>query len=97
MGYIIAGLQFPQRAQGDRLAFIISLFDFILMVALKDLVIRITNNFQILINKSFMDGSGNGFELNTRFQIFKNGMQPLQLFWIFRKKKNPELVIFDLN
>ena len=61
MGYIIAGLQFPQRTQGNRLAFIISLFDFILMVTLKYLVIRITNNLQVLINKSFVNGSGNGY------------------------------------
>jgi len=83
---IIAGLQFPQCAQGNGLAFIIGLFDLVLVITLKDLMIRIAYNPEVLINKSFMNGSGNRFELNTGFQILKNGMQPLELPGILREQ-----------
>ena len=56
------------------------------MITLKYLVIGITNNFQIFINKSFMNGSSDRVKMNFCFQVFKNAMQSFQLFWIFRKQ-----------
>ena len=66
------------------------------MISLKYLVIGIANDFQILINKSFMNGYRNGIKMNLCFQIFKNGMQSFQLFWIFSKKINLKFFRFPL-
>ena len=89
---IISRLQFPQRAQGDRLILIIGLLYLVFMIALEYLVIGIANDFQIVIDKSFMNRSWNGRKMNDRLQIFKNGMQSFQLLGIFGKKVNGDIV-----
>ncbi len=86
MGHVIAGLQFAQGTQGNGLAFIISLFDFILVITLKDFMIRITDDFQVLIDKSFMNRTGYRVKPDGRLQVFKNRMQSFELFWIFCKE-----------
>ena len=81
----IARLQFTQCTEGKRLVFIIGLFDLVLMIALKDLVIGIANQLQIIINKSFMNGNGDRGKNNFCFKVCENAVQPFQLFWIIGK------------
>jgi hypothetical protein len=47
------------------------------MIALEDLVVGITNRSQVIINKSFMYGSGNRDHIYFRFQVGENYVQPL--------------------
>src|SRR5215471_1701498 len=71
------------------------------MIALEDLVIGVTNYFKVFINKSFMNGSRDRCKLNGCLQVFKDAVQPLQLFGVFGKKKkaeaftDPLLQVFD--
>ena len=44
------------------------------MIALKNLVIGIANNFQIMINKTFMYGSGNWGKINFSIKVSENSM-----------------------
>jgi hypothetical protein len=45
--------------------------DFILMVSLKYFMIRITDDLQVFIDKSFMNGAGYGCEPDRRLQSSK--------------------------
>src|SRR4051812_18106481 len=56
------------------------------MIALEDLVIGIADNFQVFINKAFVDGSGNRNEMDLFFQVLEYGIKPFELLWIFSKK-----------
>ena len=64
------------------------------MVALKYLVIGITEQLEIFINKSFMNGSGNGIKNHFRFEVVENTLHPFQLPWIFRKNEQLEFFGF---
>jgi len=86
MRYIIAGLQLAQGPQGEGLIFIIGLLDLVFMITLEDLVIGIANYFKIMINESFMNGSGDRIKMDLRLQVFKNSMQALQLLGVFGNK-----------
>ena len=56
------------------------------MVALKYLVVCIANHFQVIINKSLVNGNRYRRKLYVCVQICKNSMQPFKLFWIFGKQ-----------
>ena len=57
------------------------------MIPLKYLVIGITNYFEIIINKSFMNTCCYRNKLKFSLQISENTVQPFQLPALFRKKK----------
>src|SRR6185369_2610072 len=73
--YVVAGLQFTKSAERYGFTFIVCLPDVILMITLKYFVIGITNDFQILINKSFMNGGSNGIKIYFRFQLIKDAVE----------------------
>src|SRR5688572_10202641 len=58
------------------------------MITLEYLVIGIANNFEVFVNKPFVNGSGNGIKDNAGIKVIKDGLQPFQLLWIFSKKVN---------
>jgi hypothetical protein len=64
------------------------------MVALKNLVICITNYFKVIINKTFVNRNCNGSNLYLCFQVVENNVQPFQLPWIFGKYENIVLFFF---
>src|SRR5690606_39281269 len=82
----ITRLQFPQHPERKRLVFVISLFDLVFMIPLKDLVIGIANQLQIFINKSFVNGFRNRVKYNSRIQIVENSLQSFELSWVFSKE-----------
>jgi hypothetical protein len=88
MRYIVAGLQVAERFQRQRFVFIVCLLDLVFMIALEDLVVGITNQFQFFINKSFVDAGGNRNELYFRVQVGKNAVEPFQLACLFGKNIN---------
>src|SRR5689334_21184305 len=71
------------------------------MVSLKDLMIGIANQFQIFVNKTFVNGSCFRIEIYFFFQILEDGVQSFQLFWIFCKEMElksfcfPGFEVFD--
>ena len=56
------------------------------MIALEDLVIRIANDLQVLIDKSFMNRSGDRVKDNVRPSDHEKCLQSFQLFRIFSKQ-----------
>jgi hypothetical protein len=60
------------------------------MVTLKDLVIRITNQFQFFINKTFMYSFAYGNELYLGVQVGENAVESFQLFYLLSKDVNAD-------
>ncbi len=83
---IVPGLQFPQGPEGDRLVLVIGLFDLVFVITLKDLVIGIADDLQVLVDKSLMDGMRDRIEGHFRLQVLEDGSQPFQLPGVLRKK-----------
>src|SRR5579863_4094410 len=90
---IVARLQFPQGPEGNRLVLVIRLFDLVFMITLKDLVIRVTDDLQVLFDESFVDGVRDRMKGYFRLQVLKNGTQPFQLARILRKEAKGILLV----
>src|SRR5690242_7755279 len=96
----ISRLQFSQCPNGQGLIFIISLLYLVFMIALEDLVISIANKFNILVDKSFVNGSDDGvknyfsFPTGSCREVIENALESFKLAGIFCKQKNAELFRF---
>ena len=66
------------------------------MVALKNLVIGVTNYFKVIINKAFVNRNCNRRYLYLSLQVVENDVKPFQLPWVFRKYENVVLFFFFL-
>ena len=58
------------------------------MITLKNLVVGITNQLQVIVYKSFVYRNSNGCNLDLGFQVCENDMQSFKLFGIFCKNEN---------
>jgi hypothetical protein len=61
------------------------------MIPLKYLVVSITNDLQIFINKTLMYGRGNGIKYELGFQVIENTLHPFQLPRILCKNEKLKL------
>ena len=84
MRYIVARRKLAQYPDIQCLILGKALPDFILVVALKDLVVGEDFDFQVFINKAFMNGNLDGQELHIGLQFFENRAQPVKLLRVFR-------------
>src|ERR1700754_528998 len=86
VGYIISWLQLPQGTERNSFILVIGLFDLVFVIALKDLVIGITDHFQVFVDKTFVDIEGYGGEGDLCLKVFKYGIQAFELAGILRKE-----------
>ena len=67
------------------------------MIPLKDLVVRVANDLEILINETLMDRFGNRIKVYRRLEISEDAVKSFQLFRIFRKQVQLKSLFFPMS
>ena len=86
MGDEIAGLQFVEHPDIEGHFFGVPLFESVSVETFEDLVVGIAGYFHIGVEEPFMDGAGDGVELNVGVKIFENSVEAVYLFGVIGKQ-----------
>src|SRR5690606_15248159 len=86
MGDIIPDFQFVEFLQGDGLFFGIAIFQMELMVSLKNLMVRVAGQFQVVVDETLKKWKNHGLVVDSLIHFFKNIVETLGL--LFRGAKN---------
>ena len=87
MGDIISRLQLAERAQRDSFVLVIGLFDLVFVITLEDLVIGITDQFQVFVDETLVDIESDGREGDLGLEVFENSIESFQLPRVFGEEE----------
>ncbi len=82
MGDIVSGLKIAEQPHGQCSVFLITFFQPVPVESFENLVIRIAKDFQIRIDKPFMDRCRYRVQAYSCLKVMQDGLKAVQLPWI---------------